>query len=516
MVVETKKENLCINQIIAKKSEDVIIEGDVIIPDIKPDILNAINTNGTVCVYKKEIMDGKIRLDGSVNLYIMYLPDNETDTVRSINTSLDFTQIIDIEEARENMNLEEDVQIKGIECKVLNGRKINIKVYTNINVKIYSNENMEIISQIENMPDMQMLNQTIEVNSLLGTGKTKIYAKENIAIDNIDEIAEIMKLDLKIINKDIKLSYNKVLAKADLDVRILYLTEDNRINVTTSQIPVMGFVDIANVCEENICDLNYSIKNILIKPNNNETHGIYIEVQMELICSAYERKEINIIQDLYSPYEEVKFAQKEINAMTNKQNKKDILQINQQVQIPEIIGHRLYDVEVKTNITEENILNDKIVYDGNLKLKFIFEAENTAMLDVRTVELPFNFSTEIKGVNKRSFVSTNINVSSQDFIIGQNGNIDCNINLEFEINVSMTTGINIIEDLNIEELQEEKSYSMIIYFVKQGDTLWNIAKKFRSTVEDIAHINGIEDVNKIRVGEQLFIPKYSNRIRVNG
>ena len=74
----------------------------------------------------------------------------------------------------------------------------------------------------------------------------------------------------------------------------------------------------------------------------------------------------------------------------------------------------------------------------------------------------------------------------------------------------------IIEDLNIEELQEEKSYSMIIYFVKQGDTLWKIAKKFKSTVEDIACVNNIEDVNKIRIGEQLFIPKYSNRIRVNG
>ena len=138
------------------------------------------------------------------------------------------------------------------------------------------------------------------------------------------------------------------------------------------------------------------------------------------------------------------------------------------------------------------------------------------MIAVRTIELPFNFSTEIKGVNKNSFVSTNINVAKQDFIIGQNGNIDCNINLEFEVNVSMTTGVNIIENLDVEELQEAKSYSMIIYFVKQGDTLWNIAKKFKSTVEDIACVNNIEDVNKIRIGEQLFIPKYSNRIRVNG
>ena len=511
MVIDTKKEYLCINQIIGRKSEDVLVEGDVIIPDVKPDILSAINTNGTVCVYKKEIMDGKVRLDGSINLYIMYLPDNESDCVRSINTSLDFTQVIDIEEARENMTFDDDILIKSIECKVLNGRKVSIKVNMNISVKLYSNENIEIISEIENNPDMQLLNNKFEVNSMLGRGSTKVYAKENISIDNIDEVAEIMKMDLNIANKDIKISYNKVLAKADLSVKIMYLTEDNRINVAQSQIPVMGFVDIANVSEENICDTRYSIKNVVVKPNNNETHGIYIEAQIELTCSAYEKREINIIQDLYSPEKEVKFKQKEINAMTGKENIKDMTQINEQVQIAEIIGHRLYDVEVIPRIASENILNDKIVYEGNVELKFMFESEVSAMIEVKTIELPFNLNAEARGIDKKSNITTNVNVSSQDFIIGQNGNIDCRINLEFDISVSKSTTINIIDDLNIEECTNEKNYSMVIYFVKQGDTLWEIAKKFKSTVEDIVEVNGIEDANKIKIGQQLFIPKYSNK-----
>ena len=511
MVIDTKKENLCINQIVGKKVDDVTVEGDVIIPDVKPDILNAINTNGTVCVYKKEIMDGKVRLDGSINLYIMYLPDNDSDCVRSINTSLDFTHIMDIEEARTNMTFEDDILIKSIECRVLNGRKVNIKANMSISVKLYSNESIEIISEIENNPDMQLLNNTFEVNSMLGRGTTKVYAKENISIDNIDEVAEIMKMNLNISNKDIKISYNKVLAKADLNVKIMYLTEDNRINVAKSQIPIMGFVDIPNVSEENICDTRYSIKNVVLKPNNNETHGIYIEAQIELTCSAYEKKEMNIIQDLYSPEKEVKFKQREIKAMTGKENIKDLVQINEQVQIPEIIGHRLYDVEVNPMITSENILNDKIVYDGNVELKFMFESETTAMIDIKTIELPFNLSTDVKKIDKQSNLSTNISASTQDFIIGQNGNIDCRVNLEFEISVSKSRTVNIIEDLNIEESTIEKNYSMVIYFVKQGDTLWEIAKKFRSTVEDITEVNGIEDANKIKIGQQLFIPKYSHK-----
>ena len=44
------------------------------------------------------------------------------------------------------------------------------------------------------------------------------------------------------------------------------------------------------------------------------------------------------------------------------------------------------------------------------------------------------------------------------------------------------------------------------YIIKKGDTLWNIAKRFRSTVSHIAKMNGIEDENKINIGQQLFIP----------
>ena len=48
-----------------------------------------------------------------------------------------------------------------------------------------------------------------------------------------------------------------------------------------------------------------------------------------------------------------------------------------------------------------------------------------------------------------------------------------------------------------------------MYIVKKDDTLWKIAKRYGSTVEDIARANGIEDENKIFVGQKIFIPHYS-------
>ena len=41
--------------------------------------------------------------------------------------------------------------------------------------------------------------------------------------------------------------------------------------------------------------------------------------------------------------------------------------------------------------------------------------------------------------------------------------------------------------------REEQDYSIVIYIVKKGDTLWNIAKEFGSTVDDIVKANAIEN-----------------------
>ena len=92
MLLETEKESVCINQLIGQKKDEIEVEGDVIVNDIKPDVLNIISTNGIPCVYKKEVMDGKVRIDGSLNTYIIYLADSESSTVRSLNTVLDFTR----------------------------------------------------------------------------------------------------------------------------------------------------------------------------------------------------------------------------------------------------------------------------------------------------------------------------------------------------------------------------------------------------------------------------------------
>lgn len=506
-MIEAQRENLSINKLIAEKKEIIFAEGDMIVPDSKPDILNTICTSGVVSIYKKEAQDEKVRMDGAINTYIMYMPDGTDDTVRGLNTSIDFSENINVQNCKEGMNVISDVKVKSIEGKVLNGRKVGIKATLEINLKIYLNEEVEVINEIQNESDIQILKEDLRVNSLIGQGETKIYAKDNIQIDNMDNLAEILKTEVNLVDRDIKISYNKVLTKSEAEIKIMYLTEDNRINTVNYKIPVVGFIDIQNVTEENVCDVNYEIKNIIIKPNSQDEHSIYVEIEIEVMCYVYEEKQINLIQDMYSPIESLNFEKKQILAMTDKQNVTDIKQIREKINLKDIEGLNLIDVDVIPTLINENKINSKILYEAELNLKFIF-INSKMQINIKDAKIPFECTVDNLQNGETLNTDNCMEVKSKDFIIQDGGDINCNIDVQTNTNMYRTANINMIDSIEERGEREEQDYSIVIYIVKKGDTLWNIAKEFGSTVDGIARVNGIENRDQIYPGQKLYIPKF--------
>ena len=513
MEVDVTNQNVTVNKLVSTKKEVVTIEGDMIVPDVKPDILNTIDTVGNVCIYKKEVLDGKVRFDGSISLNVIYLADSETDITRGLTTSLDFTQIIDVDNCRAGMELRNNIKIKDIECKVLNGRKINTKVVLEIDIYIYSNEEVNILKQINNIEGVQTLNSNIQINNLVGSGNCRASAKDTIVLDEEDNLAEILKVEVNLVNSEMKVSYNKVLLKADAIIKIMYLTENGDIKIVSSNIPVMGFIDMPNVSEDNILNCQYEIKNILVKPNSEQKNSIYIEIEFEICSDASDSIEIETIQDMYCPNANLKFKQKEVNTITNKQINKSICNIKERISIPEISNNKIYDVEISPYINNVNVLNGRIVYEGDLKLNFIFSSNNNTGIDTKRYSLPFTYNIDNENINQNKTINTDVNCIDDEFVITSDGMIECKMNLEFRTEMYENARINIIDEIKMTEEDSNSNPSMVVYIVKEGDTLWNIAKKYRTTMQDIININNLDNGDEIFIGEKLFIPRfYMNRI----
>ena len=510
MEVELGKEKIWVNKLITRKKEIIFIEEDEIVPDTKPDILNTINVNGNVCVHKKEVMQDKVKIEGNVNTYVMYLPDSNEDNLRALNCTLDFSQNISVPGAKEGMILITKCEIKDIECKVINGRKIGLKASLEISIDLYSNENVEIVNNVQNIQDIQTLQQNFQVNSLIGNGKTNIYAKETLNIDSQDELAEILSVNINLDNKDIKLSYNKVLTKAEANVQIMYLTEDNKIKITKGTIPVVGFIDIQNITDENICDVNYEIKNILIRANSVEEHSIYVELEIEASCMAYEKKEISLIQDLYTPTANLEYTQKRVMLSSEKSEMENEFVIQEKIEAPGIDKNNLINTETYVNVVNVGISESKITFNGDIVLNFIYDSEN--IVNSRKVKVPFEVSIENRYNNSNINVDYEISLKNIKYDFKSDEMIQLEVIMQINTKISNNINLNIIDNLQINDknnTDNEDYDSLILYIVKPGDTIWKIAKRFNSTVNDISRVNGIEDSNKIDVGQKLYIPKFN-------
>ena len=477
-----EKNVVVINKKTASNTKIIEVNGDVIVPDIKPDIVNIINANANSYIYKEEVSTGRVRVDGNIDTYIVYLADNGEN--RSIQTTLNFVETIEDNTINESCFSKQKICLENIEAKVLNERKISIKA------------SLKIKSDVYECGEVEKLKETLDIKSIVGSNKVKTSIKEDISVDNSFEVAEILKTDIEIANFENKISYNKVLAKADANVKIIFLAEDGRIGVTSSQIPVMSFIDIEKITDSNICNVEYTIRNMLFKVNSKEMHSIAVQVDFEVSCEAFETKTIDVIQDMYGIKNSIDFTRKDVEVQINSSDKSEISTINERILVEDIIN--IHDVNCKTKVVNVSKSGMFYNYECELNLDFYYEADNRNGLNVKNVVLPF--MVKFEGEN----VDIEFQITKKQFTVSSE-NVDCEVEILSKQSNTNMKKVSIIEDVETKEMTDENEYKMVMYFVKPEDTIWNIAKKFKVSMGDILKLNELENPDKLNIGDRLYI-----------
>lgn len=487
------KNNVVINKKIFGTSKSFEVTGDIIVPDIKPDIVSIINANANSYIYKEEINQGKIRFDGNVDTYIVYLADNGEN--RSIQTTLNFAESVENSSIFETLTVKEKIFVEQIEAKVLNERKISIRANLKLTTAAFERVELEIPSNFETDNDTQIQKETLEIKSIVGTNRVRTSIKEDIRVDSSIQIAEILKTSIEVTNIENKISYNKVLAKADSNIKILFLTEDGKISVAEGQIPIMSFIDIEKVTESNICNVEYSIRNMLFKVNNAEMHSINCQIDFEVNCEVFEAKTIDVIQDMYGIRKRIEFTKKEVDVEVNSNPKEEMVNLNERVLVEDILN--IYDTNMSAKVVSKNKSAGMCNYECELNLDIYYEADNRNGINVKNVKLPFMMKFEEEGDIDFRFLRKVFTVREE------------NVELEVQISAMQLSNnmknISIIENVETKECEEENDYKMFMYFVKQGDTIWNIAKRFRVSMQEIINLNGLENPDRINIGDVLYI-----------
>jgi hypothetical protein len=323
-----------INKQIFNGSKKIELQEDIIVPDVKPDIVNIIDSSSNSYIYKIEKANGSIRVEGNIDTYISYI-SSEGDT-RVISTTSNFISVLENPKFGENSIFKYNLRLNKSEVKILNERKINFELEIFLDYIINEVQEVKIENEFKDIEGLQLKSENVNVNCCIGIGTSKAQIKENVKIENIDSVADILRFDFDIENQENKVSYNKILSKADCKLEIVYLTEDNRVSKAQVKVPIMSFIELENIKENHKCETTYEIRNEFLKINNNEEHSITCQLDFDVICEAYEEKEIMLIYDMYSLKNDLDFNVNTFAINSSLANSKKKVEIEEKIELEDV------------------------------------------------------------------------------------------------------------------------------------------------------------------------------------
>ena len=468
------------------------ISTDIIVPDSKPDIVNLISEDANLFIYKTDILNSKIRLDGNINLNISYMSDE--GEVKVINSFLNLVEQVDDSDITEKSRIEYDIDTYCIDAKVLNERKITVKIIFKFDYRVYTDEMLELpdYSSIS-LENVEKLDKKIKIKEYLGTGNAKASIKEKIKLDSDINLVEIIKMKTNIKNIENKISINKILTKADVELSLIYLDDNSRIMTKKEVFPISAFVDIDGMTDKFFVESTYRIKNVKVMNDLQNKNEFLIEIDLDIFSSGFTIKEIDVIEDLYILGKDVNISKKFKSILTLNDGVNEENSINERVKIDGLVS--IYDMDVK-------ISRDENSNNLNLLVDLYYEKEGMSNLSYKTVSIPIM----LKDFWNKALLENNIKIKIIDQKYQVNNEYcELEIKIELKMNEEFVRDLNYVDSIEIKDRIDDES-KMCMYFIKKDDTIWKIAKEFNVSKDELMRINNLEDEN-ITLGDKLFIVK---------
>lgn len=316
---------------------------------------------------------------------------------------------------------------------------------------------------------------------------------------------------------DLRPDSNGVKARGELAVFVLYVGDDegNPLQWLEYSLPFTGEVECTGCTEELIPNIETSVmhQGLEVKPDaDGEERVIQVDVVLELDMKLYREVEHDLILDVYSPLKEcIPRGKEEILESLLVRNLSKC-RVTDRVEVKETQGkilqicHSIGKVKIdKTKIVENGIQAEGIVH---MKILYIIGNDDMPFYSMEAM-IPFSHVVEAQGIQSDCSYCLKVDLEQLSTTM-----VDSN-----ELEVKATVGLNVLvfcrnKEFIIDKVEEQpldmkKIQSMpgiTVYMVKPEDTLWDIAKRFYTTVEEISAVNGLAG-EEIRQGQPLVLVK---------
>lgn len=480
---------------------------EMIVPDAYPDILRIVDTEGQVELGERNAMDGRAGFSGTVRAAMLYLPDGE-DGMRRLEISIPFSGGADGTGITGACSVVVLPRVEGAETRVLNPRKVLVRVGLAVDVHVYEPLEQELCSGVAGVGEngVEQLCETCRTYGVVCIQEKPFSFSDNVTLSaSKPEAAELLKQRLILTCNESKVIGSKLIFKGTASLQLFYRSTDLILCDSLFELPFSQIMEVPGGREESDCVLDVvpvKVSCTLAPDGDSRT----IHVELELLAQAVLRDErsFSLLTDLYS---------------TTYMLDADLDTIS--------LAH-LVDSGVKTPALREIVECPSLaetVLDAYLSIGRVTQSREGTRLtleaETRITVLYCTESGEVECASRVLSVPCTLELPGESicncvccspepvFATPTTGGIEVRFPVEFRylaLREETVSGVSAARlDPNVPRKHGDQP-SIVLRMVEHGERLWDIAKCYGTTAADIRQANALEE-ERLPDGQLLLIPR---------
>lgn len=512
-MMELIKNNVNCLETLVKGKVAATLEDYHNISDTLPDVDIILKEDAIVANVSVKEMDGRMAVMGKLSYKVLYLAKDKTKLVNEVCGDISFREPLTDELVTGSDY--EDIRciVEDINVKLINSRKLGISAVIIIDASLHEIKTKELTG--DTVIDANKLCENIEVSSL---GVCKKDAM-NIKLSGIlgagkPEVKTVLYSDVRLCDREVRVIDGAICIRGSVNVFFIYECDEENIAWYETVIPFDEVLSVREIDERMIpeCTMDMGMYTFNIVPDKDgKSRNIDIDMELLVGIKAYEDIEAGNLKDVYSPEKE--YAVETCNV----ELKKVLIHNKSKCQINEnIVGKSdegvliLVHSMAKVNVTDSVIVSGGIEVNGYINVWGIVSlANDDKPFDVVKGQIPFSHRIEASGIEASDEYTIDTYVEQLSIEMLSSGEYRVRALIALDTTIKRPVNVRTVCDIKEVPFDMEGYVNMpgiVGIITKEGDTLWNIAKRFHTSPQAIMDINHRKS-EEIKCGEKLIIVK---------
>ncbi|MBQ4087856.1 MAG: DUF3794 domain-containing protein [Clostridia bacterium] len=507
--MEIKKETLHLQESSFRTGSNVMVEGDIILPDIKPDIREILLVDAKVQKHAEEIRGGKLYVTGNVQFHMLYAPDSNESELKSFEAVLPFSDSVDIPD--EDLSYTVRAATEHIGFSQVNSRKLSAKIIVSIQVRGLSVLDITPITSVADHT-IQRRAEEYHVFVPLCEAKSDIVLSDLLTVSpHMPDIDEILKTEATVSDTDYKVMNGKVLIRGTLCLHTLYTAANEAASAEqiTHNIPFSEMLEAEYVDENSRVFLSFCVKDLTATPRgdmNGDTKIISLDATVGVCLNGSTSAHVTLIDDCYSTCGTLSCDKETAVLYEPMLLESSSFTEQQKAAIPAGVKAGAVLSSSAKPVLKECSFSDGAMHIKGALVTFLLLRDDQGTVRSAVTETPFE---RVKPMSGDSLSADCVLWAEQtEAQVMGDGSVEICVTMRYHTTVLKFREVTYIVscDRQDDESNGKTQPAIVIYFTEEGDTLWNIAKKYGTTVENIQSANDLES-DALSIGQKLFIPK---------